>query len=346
MKIRKNALLVFATIVLISSCKKDDDAPKKEPLSGVFVGGEVEDDTTANYIATLWKNGTRVSYTSPVISDAEVNDMTIFGDDIYATGYYYDISGASQSGPCYWKNGSLVLLNGGASSIDATGIAVSDGNVYVIGVEYDVTPVSYIWRNGIKSTLLGPNGEQCFAKDIYVSGTDVYVVGSTYSNNGGQSEPVLWINGTASTLSGGTSATGVCKVGSDLYVSGAGGYTATGYEAVYWKNGVKYVLSTLGYPTGATSVYHSNGDLYFSGVVTSSSTPHEKVVYWKNGVINYVTNGQETAYAKGVVVQGEDVYVYGTETSAKTSRIWKNGISIVPDGTAGTNYSYSVVCLK
>jgi hypothetical protein len=78
--------------------------------------------------ATYWKNGNPVTLASQIPSAAV--SIFVTGQDVFA-------AGNTSSGPAYWKNGTQIPLIGS----DATQIVVSNGNVYVSGVNYPTSPI-------------------------------------------------------------------------------------------------------------------------------------------------------------------------------------------------------------
>jgi hypothetical protein len=124
-----------------------------------------EDDTEATY----WKNGVPVTLASEVPSGAA--SIFVTGQDVFA-------AGNTSSGPAYWKNGKQSPLIGS----DATQIVVSNGNVYVSGVNFPSSPIygslrgkvtspSYLgatyWEN-TNPNPLAPNADSSVANAIAV----------------------------------------------------------------------------------------------------------------------------------------------------------------------------------
>ena len=86
-------------------------------------------------------------------------------------------------------------------------------------------------------------GLNAYALSIYVSGSDVHVVGEEL--NGSAYRAKYWKNGVAIDLTDGTkasTATSVYVLGNDVYVAGSE-YNNGKSVAKYWKNGLAINLS-------------------------------------------------------------------------------------------------------
>lgn len=155
------------------------------------------------------------------------------------------------------------------------------------------------------------------AKSVYVSGSNVYVVGC---EEGGA---ILWTNGVSRILAcGKASAKSVFVSGNDIFVVGY-----EGRKAILWKNEVKQKLS-IREPlfqkfrrkrASANGVYVLGNDIYIVGYVGNTA------VLWKNGVSQKLSAGSREAKANSVCVSGSDVYVAGYEGSI--AKLWKNGVA-------------------
>jgi hypothetical protein len=157
--------------------------------------------------------------------------------------------------------------------------------VYVAG---RIRQVATLWKNGIPQNLTdGTYGAG--ASSVFVSGNDVYVVGSEgVSHVVEGSIAKLWKNGMAQDLSG-VYGSSVFVSGSDVYIAGTSDCTAhTGY-AVLWKNGEVQTLTDCDW-TEACSVFVSGNDVYVAGF-DRNEQENEVAVLWKNGEAQYLTDG-------------------------------------------------------
>jgi hypothetical protein len=154
---------------------------------------------------------------------------------------------------------------------------------------------------------------------------DIYAAGRINLN--GLSYAAYWKNNQLVKLSD-TSSEGdhIMVVGSDVYVSGNGGFAN---RACYWKNGV------------FTSLYHGNSQEYTSAMCSSGqdvyiagsglNTTNQVAEYWKNGQAVVMKPDSEYAAASGIAVSGADVYLVGYEYTIPNNPqavLWKNGTAI------------------
>ena len=214
----------------------------------VYVAGSGGD--AGGYYAMYWKNGVPVNLNNALGGWAR--DMAIADGDVYVTGN-------ASGGPGelavarYWKNGVSVDLTSGPEQHLPNGIAVSGGNVHVVGtMGGKYRTIAKYWKNGVE-TILSPSSYHSNAEDVAVLGNDVYIVGNVADSLSYYSA-IIWKNGFETTLPGGVAATGIAIIGNDIYVSGAGLNGSTSV-AKYWKNGVPVELSNGVSNTAATSIF-------------------------------------------------------------------------------------------
>ncbi|WP_254411190.1 hypothetical protein [Dyadobacter diqingensis] len=261
--------------------------------------------------------------------------------DVYVTGTEW---GNSISRIMYWKNGQSFILPSPShefANIRATGIAVSGGDVHVIGGGYLNTRIGSFgtyWKNGVISSV-SPTKIPTSFDDITVAGNDVYIAGSVYDPFNIHL-PSYWKNGVPIIGNGNAlgTMTGISISGSEVYTCG---FTQNqiGPVAKYWRNGIEVNLSNSKNVTNAVAIAASGNDVHVVGFefdrVTSRFTPK----YWKNGIENNLDDSGNSALARDIAVAGKDVYIVGIEyvNQVRKAVIWKNGVKNYLIGSDATS---------
>lgn len=179
-------------------------------------------------------------------------------------------------------------------------------------------------------SLLSESKQRSSLKSL--TAPDVYVAGIL----GGVA--TYWKNGVATSLPGGTDATGIVVVGTDVYVCGSGFNPATGTSnAAYWVNGGAPTYLTSGTDeTMATGIAVSGGSVYVTGRVSFGSNIG---AYWKDGVKIPLGSGE----ANGITISNGNIYIANSEFQLPS--YWVNGSKTVCQGvtsnTSVTNIAVS-----
>jgi len=123
----------------------------------------------------------------------------------------------------------------------------------------------------------------------------------------------------------------------DVAIPGGAGVYSIGrmdhdtvYNAVCWKDGVKYNL--VG--SDPCDIYYDGQDVYILGWIWENNKT--RIKYWKNGISHDVTDGTNNAYPGAFFFVGTDMYICGYETINNVSfaKYWKNGVEVtLSDGT-------------
>lgn len=229
--------------------------------TGIFVSGNdvyvcgvqrYVDFITKPNTGTVWKNGVAME----IESGTELSAIFVSESDVYTCGTGY-MSG--KLGVSFFKNGQKIYFAPNDGEIN--GLYVTGGDIYASGFGKDNIgrTVAKIWKNGIATTLADSKFGNVQANDIFISGNDIYVVGTMPVSSLLPFIPrmaVIWKNGIVSNLSEGKNIaipTSVFVSGNDVYVSGYE-YTpvnpaktlldnGTLGNGVIWKNGVKTIIS-------------------------------------------------------------------------------------------------------
>jgi hypothetical protein len=198
--------------------------------------------------AVYWLNGRRTvlpksgNSASAIAIAVSGSDVHIAGNDAVTDPGNRERFSSSFSDAVYWLNGRRTVLPKSGDSAEATAIAVSGSDVYIVGKErstgsqgYSVSDAVY-WLNG-RRTVLPKTGDSAEATAIAVSGSNVYIVG----NDG--NDAVYWLNGRRTLLHRSGSANVIAVSGSNVYIAG---YEVANEMAnpVYWLNGRRTILSS------------------------------------------------------------------------------------------------------
>lgn len=187
-----------------------------------------------------------------------------------ATSVY--ISGQKSNHACYWKDGQIQLLDdGGFSNSSADTLLVVNNDVHILGNGYNGTYEALYWKNNVLANL---TTNYATTTDVveYIGGMDV-------------------------------------NAANDLYIVGVTKNLVsnpTTYDLVYWKNHVKYSVTTFtSFPNHEIRIKVVNDDVYISSPKEISGVLTEG--YFVNGSFTAVPN----TYITGITMLNSDLYIYG-----------------------------------
>jgi hypothetical protein len=265
--------------------------------SNVYVTGGLYLGNNVKY----WKDTTAINFADSTVINPIASGITVSGTDLYVVGSGYITD--HQYGPLYWKNRNNAIKVAGNVNGHAEGsaIAVSGSDIYVAGTMPDInrlgTAPPCFWKNGAVTFLrpVSPSSASGLAKSIYVSGSDVYIVGEVYPIGSGSAPgwAVYWKNGVATELTSPSimsEANGITVSGGDVYIAGAVSDSNRVPHATYWKNGIPTTLDQK--YSVATAITVSGSDVYVAG-----NRSVDSALYWKNGIPIILGRGRAYAIA-------------------------------------------------
>jgi hypothetical protein len=216
-----------------------------------------------------------------------------------------------------------------AAPQDTTPVNTNTANVYVGGTVFDSLANAYqavYWKNQVPVVLTHIK-KTASVNAITVQGNDVYAAGYVQDENSNYIA-AYWKNGVQVNLTDNTTSASTSAIviqGNDIYVTGF-----VDFNAVYWKNGQRFVLQGVNGPGGSTEGMVIQGsDIYISG--NSRGLP----TFWKNFIPATLPNSQP-GYAGNIAVQNGDVYVTASYPKLNKANVtyWKNSIPVtLGDGT-------------
>ena len=303
-------------------------------LNRIYVAGVYDNKGYSPNTTCYWVDGVIMELPNPSEdgTSESTSDIAVSGGKVYVAGYYNSgtiFNKESIDKACYWVDGIRTDLPVPSQARGTTsGIAVSDGKVYVAGNSGNT---ACYWVDRVRTDLPVPSGAT--TSGIAVSGGKVYVAGNV-STSGGPLNPRVdtacyWADGVRTNIpvpsgatGGGTS--GITVSGGKVYVVG---YYSRNYRRTpcYWIDGVMTELPVPSGVTGETSdIAVSGGKVYVAG--NSGDTP----CYWIDGVRtdlpvpNLATKGN----VSGITVSGGKVYVVGNvgNNDNSTACYWVDGV--------------------
>lgn len=325
-----SALLCSALFAV--SCKKNNTQPPAD-LSEVFVAGTETDNNSGKETSTVWKNGvistqaTSSNHTyaravcvngSDVYTTGYENDgvwkwkvwkngsvlytyfdgeptdghaIAVSGGDVYTAGHFFSPVAYKHYAVAFKNNQPLYLLTDGNQQAEATGIAVSGNDVYVAGYYGTETR---LWKNGVMETLNNASGYLGVA--VTIKGTDVYVLGYSYSL------PLkirMWKNGVPTDIASGSGDAWGKSIAvadnNDVYIAG---YEVLNGKAAarLWKNGTATTLNDGTKYAFANAVTVKGSNVYVAGIERDANNNHEYTRVWKNGTAVFVNTNRSKAF--------------------------------------------------
>lgn len=317
------------------SCKKDtpsvknkqdttstgNNNTKTKPTGPQFLVVGNTFGASSNNIATLWRNG-KATYLADSTVQSQANAIAVVDTDVYIIGMINNVA-------TLWKNGKATSLTGG---VMANALAISGGNVYVVGDTYlNSLYVATLWKNGTPTYLTDVNTE-AFPCGIAVNGNDVYVAGNITAA-GNFNTLTLWKNGTANSIATncvsayGSYIWGCIHIGilnNDVYITGAVENNAdTQLIATLWKNGTPQALTDGSVSAALNDIVISDNKIYLAGYYDSMAT------YWTGTSQTNISPLNEQYTGTAIAVYGGYVYTAGYSGYSTTNAVYWKGNSVV-----------------
>jgi|SRR5690606_14627717 hypothetical protein len=261
-----------------------------------------------------------------------VEQQFIDWGDVYFIGYRMD---EYLGAPNYYKNNIAYPLEvNGDTKVYPADIAVSDGDVYVVGtenMEAGLVPKVVIWKNGKRSELPIPESKEAQATSVFIKGKDVFVTGLYVPKNLERGVGVVWKNGEPIFKTDGKRTTRfkeVIVVGDDVYAVGHEHLPEGGIVSKYWKNGKAVKMSDPDIVTYTTSIAVDGSDIYVLGYIDELSKTNRSLTLWKNQQPQHLISSRSVIRGGQVVFENGSVYACGYEQvgSKYEPRLFKDGV--------------------
>ncbi|WP_420581601.1 IPT/TIG domain-containing protein [Reichenbachiella sp.] len=292
----------------------------------IFAVG-IEENSSGNEIAKLWKNGISSNFESSANLDSYSGGIAVSDDgEVKAAYASYDANSDSFKAKI-WVDGVSTSLTNSIYAYPASTV-IHGSDTYVLYTDEETTTNTVLWKNGNQTEITSDG----YASAIHVDDNGTYVVYEEQNVDTRVAEVLLWKNGVKSNVTAGSStsrANAIDVDGTDIFIAGSQ-YTGTHTAAVYWKNSTA-VFPTTSSPNAsmANDITVHNGDIYVVGNEKVSGTFVAKI--WKNGAPTDLTDGTYSANAKAIFIHKEDIYVVGYEESGndftRVAMLWVNGVA-------------------
>jgi hypothetical protein len=273
-------------------------------------------------------------------SGGELLGICVYEGDYYSAGIYYvpcqDDPQYDCAQPAYWKNDEIYELPVESTSGYGCSIIVSQGKVYVAGMD-GLLPV--IWTDSVPVRLpLSDGAEGGTAYSIIKSEADIYIGGSVWLNAVDGHRPAYWKSGNLNMLDLGDASEGAVRSldFSDGKLYAAGWAEKGRIKPVYWlENNINFLADRDDDTSGmAFSLNAYNEKLYAAGFIIKEGESIYRPVLWNNGTETFLSQLDNSmgGVAWDVEFYGGKVYVSGG-TGYSDGDIEKRRACMWVDGT-------------
>lgn len=201
--------------------------------------------------------------------------------------------------------------------------------VYTVGESSQL--VAALWVGGTKSDFKDNLVEGSRPNSVYVSGTDVYVVGGGFTTVTQNSNYYFWKNGIPKRLYANgkmdNDLNSIVVSNTDVYIGGGSDSKNSQGSSItvptIWKNEIATILSNNEGTVNSVSIVGS--DVYAAGWVAPKEFQSLVPTIWKNGAPIYLSDQQGSVLS--IFVNGSDVYAVGyiRINQIEKAVLWKNG---------------------
>ncbi len=336
-------LYVLTSVLYLSSCSKSSTDSISQSFRIIPAGSAVSDSDTPTVMPGLWENGTLSFLDIPEGADGgELNDISVYEGDYYSAGIYYvpcqDDPQYDCAQPAYWKNEEIHALPVESTSGHGCSIIVSQGKVYVAGMD-GLSPV--LWTDSVPEKLpVSAGAEGGTAYSIIVSDADLYIGGSIWLNAVDGHRPAYWKNGNLNMLDLADASEGAIR---SIVISNGKLYAAGWAERLlikpaYWlNNNIHYLVDP---DDGAFGMVFSldvyGAKVYAAGFITEENESIYRPVLWNDGVKTLLSRLDETLggvawhveiYSGKAYVSGGTGYADGADEKRRAC-MWVDGTRI------------------
>ena len=307
---------------------KPEPKPEPEPQnSAIIVVGQEYLSDKGFYDAVMWVDGKRFAFTKGE-HDSFCNAVYTYKDSVFVAAteavgelvsdeYYGDYN--ENNGVVYsFKLGEedkfkRTVYGGVKGKSTASGVAYSNGNVYVSGFDspgFDRRAL--YWKNEQKFELTDGSVD-ALAYCVAADGDDVYVGGYIQSKDfKKEGAAVIWKNGVLQKLTGDGVLAKVNKIViEDGHVYAAGAYrdavNGGNWQGAIWIDGEMTLFTEkVGIEVGG--LYVKDGNWIVNGNMTLEDGTISAYNWYSDGSVEALTPGADLCQGLGVTKLGDDVY--------------------------------------
>lgn len=301
----KKVQILFFTILIFSSCKKDKNCTNKnkDSLNLTFICNEFITNKNIGFVKI--KNNSSVTILGDTLSySLVIKDIYMVNKDYYLLTNKSSITGNSEEYSVIYKNGIAILELKNNDTFNSTAIAVFNSEIYLLGTGIDSSGNNTrikLWENRVLKEI--NKGSMSSTNDLMINEFgDVFISGSEFTNT---FYGKIWKNGTEIYSSDGATYKKLYFENNNLYACGS-----INNKPSFWKNNN---LTPLSIKNGECSDFKIIGDnVFITGYLSDGLYNH--AVYWKNNIIEELTNSSNSpkgSVSNNIEIIKNDIYIGG-----------------------------------